>query len=77
MESLKGMNKNHLTALPDFDYRFLVVLITSIFTTDELSEGCVKVKPIKNNGKMLYKLLDAHKMAFVEGKAKNILNWHM
>lgn len=62
---LKGMNANYLTNLKEFDYRFLVRLLSGVFTKDELRNGCVRAK---NNTQRpcAYQQLNALKIDFVK-----------
>lgn len=74
VDSLKGMNSNYLTSLKDFDYRFVSILLTSIFTKDELATGCVKIdscgKPKEESHSSIstHKLLEERKIDFIKGK---------
>lgn len=63
---LKGMNSNYLTNTKGFDYRFLVRLLSAIFTKAELRDGCVKASNQSQRSSSVYNQLDALKFDFVK-----------
>lgn len=60
---LKGMNSNYLTSTQAFDYRFISRLLLSVFTKQELIEGCVKIGTSDNSK---YRSLNSVKFGFVK-----------
>lgn len=64
------MNANVITATKDCDYRFVSLLVSYVFSKDELIKGCVLKIPNEQEKKFYstYKQLDTLKFKFVKGK---------
>lgn len=60
------MNSNYLTQTKEFDYRFISRVLLSVFTTQELAAGCVRMDGSYTNNS-IYQSLDAEKFGFVKG----------
>lgn len=61
---LKGLNSSPITATVDYDYVFVVYLITDIFGEDVLENSAV----YQQNMRGFYQRLDKTKYQFLEGK---------
>lgn len=76
VDFLKGMNANVVTSSKESDYRFLSALLSSVFTNEELADGCVKMASRESNKEnqlsstSKYQPLDPRKFEFVKGRMK-------